>query len=113
MRADETKPGGQRSTQHEGCQHQCHHWRRLQCCSGWSGHFWAYSPAWETLGWPRGRTRYCDYDGLCQHVQVRAVSTKAQAAAGTCLILRQTLGCEERNQEFSALVILGLVSQGS
>lgn len=61
----------------------------------------------------RGRTRYCDYDGLCQHVQVRAVSTKAQAAAGTCLILRQTLGCEGRNQEFSALVILGLVSQGS
>lgn len=46
----------------------------------------------------RGWTRYCDHDGLRQSVQVGAVGTKVLTAARACLILRQTLGWEGRNQ---------------
>lgn len=105
MRTDEAEPGGQRSAQHEGSQHQRHHGRGLQGRGGRGGRLGAQGSAGDALGWPCGKyntgtgprpqvpphppsrdpaencaltggwPRHCDQDGLRQRVQVGTVGT--------------------------------------
>lgn len=55
MRTDEAEPGGQRSAQHEGSQHQRHYRRGLQGRRGRGGRLGAHGSAGDALGWPCGK----------------------------------------------------------